>query len=91
MLSDWVLSVRLREQLPLKQGLRLGHKIIFHIKCYKTQRTTSTKTRIKTVGNLFQPLGRTSTQRTTSTKTRIKTCKTVISVLCSTLSENNFH
>ena len=61
----------LREQLPLKQGLRQINSIsIAYLKI--AQRTTSTKTRIKTSPYASKGLP-VHPQRTTSTKTRIKT------------------
>ena len=69
----------LREQLPLKQGLRLFHCLPLDT-YYISQRTTSTKTRIKTEGSFSELVGERS-QRTTSTKTRIKTF----------ITSSNFH
>ncbi len=62
----------LREQLPLKQGLR-PHVLSPSLWMTLTQRTTSTKTRIKTHQRPFCHHKDLLSQRTTSTKTRIKT------------------
>ena len=64
-------QARLKEQLPLKQGLRPFGTLFFAFNTF-SQRATSTKTRIKTLTN--NPITLTDvSQRATSTKTRIKT------------------
>ena len=64
-------SSKLREYLPLKQGLRLTTINSWYI-FPNAQRVSSIKTRIKTIITLPNPLS-IRPQRVSSIKTRIKT------------------